>query len=270
MARGRFVSATIATDKRLNELSLESEYLFLKTIPHIDRDGLVGGDLLWATVCPRRTELINRVSQLTAEWEMLGLVIGYDTREGRVFWFPGFSKNQKGMLYEREAPSRYEAPPEEVRRMYGVSHDKLATNSRPARAKVEYQAEDQQQAEGEDQQQYQQQGQERPQKAADAARLAIAANLMDTIGILPSVISEILSKRPDTQPTTVAAWYVYTQSENESKRRRKERELTTGFVITQLRTGAIPPDWAMQDQRVQFMIKDALWAIGLAAEETEQ
>lgn len=129
MAKGRFVAATIATDKRLNGLSVESEYLYLKAIPHLDRDGLISGDVLWATACPRRPEFMAKIADLVAEWEQCGLVFGYDTDEGRVLWFAGFSKNQQGMRYERESPSRFQLPPDEILNKSGFSPDEVRSYS---------------------------------------------------------------------------------------------------------------------------------------------
>ena len=50
MARGRLLSTDIASDPDLNRLSPDAERLYLRTIPHLDRDGLISGHpmLLWA------------------------------------------------------------------------------------------------------------------------------------------------------------------------------------------------------------------------------
>ena len=50
MARGRMLSIDVAGDPHLNRLSLEAHLLYVQTIPHLDRDGLVSGHplLLWA------------------------------------------------------------------------------------------------------------------------------------------------------------------------------------------------------------------------------
>jgi len=112
MARGRLVATSIATDKRLNSLSLESEWLFLKTIPHLDRDGLILGDacLLVARVCPRRPEALAMADALIAEWLGAGLVLSYECEDGRVLFFPGFAKNQD-LRYDRERASELPPPP---------------------------------------------------------------------------------------------------------------------------------------------------------------
>lgn len=113
MAKGRMVSQSVATDKRLNELSIEAEYLFLKTIPHLDRDGLITGEafMLLAKVCPRRQDLIPRMGELIQEWIDAELVLQYETDEGDALYFYGFTKNQTGLRYDREAPSMYAPPP---------------------------------------------------------------------------------------------------------------------------------------------------------------
>jgi len=113
MAKGRMVSQSVATDKRLNELSIEAEYLFLKTIPHLDRDGLITGEafMLLAKVCPRRQDFIPRMADLIREWVDAELVMTYETDEGDALYFYGFTKNQTGLRYDREAPSMYAPPP---------------------------------------------------------------------------------------------------------------------------------------------------------------
>lgn len=117
MARGRMVNQTIATDKKLNELSIEAELLYLKTIPHLDRDGLILGEpvLLWAQVCPRRPSLMAGVCHLIEEWSNAGLVVPFEDNGDTVLFFPGFTKNQIGMRYDRETPSRFGVPPGFIR-----------------------------------------------------------------------------------------------------------------------------------------------------------
>lgn len=113
MARGRFVSQSVATDADLNSLSVEAELLYLKCIPHLDRDGLILGDafVLLGKVAPRRPEWLADVDAFVNEWIAAGLVIAYHTKQGRVLWFKGFRKNQQGLRYEREAPSELPPPP---------------------------------------------------------------------------------------------------------------------------------------------------------------
>jgi len=110
------VNTTIASDQRLNSLSIEAEYLYLKTIPHLDRDGLIYGkaNLLWAKACPERMELLPRIDALVTEWVQKSLVLKYETDNGTVLYFYGFKKNQR-IRYDREAASIFAVPPGYVR-----------------------------------------------------------------------------------------------------------------------------------------------------------
>jgi hypothetical protein len=137
MARGRMVSTTVATDKRLADLSLTAEYLYLKTIPHLDRDGLILGDapLLWGKVAVRRPELLPMTEDLISEWlAQDGLVIAYDTPDGCALYFPGFAKNQVGMRYDREPESTIACPPGFARTPAGLVPDgsRDASGNHPA------------------------------------------------------------------------------------------------------------------------------------------
>lgn len=114
MTRGRFVSTSVAKDKRLNELPIDSALVYVMTIPHLDRDGIIDGDpsVLWGTVCPRRRELLDEMERIILDWTYAGLVVRYETEEGTALWFSGFTKNQQGLRYDREAPSRFPLPSE--------------------------------------------------------------------------------------------------------------------------------------------------------------
>src|SRR5678815_1749341 len=107
MAHGRFISTTIAEDERLAKLSATAELIYLKTIPHLDRDGMITGKpgLLWAKVCPLREELFEDTRAIIEEWVALDLAIHFITDLGPVLFFPGFAKNNKLPHYERESPS---------------------------------------------------------------------------------------------------------------------------------------------------------------------
>lgn len=131
MARGRMISTSIATDKRLNSLSVHAELLYLKTVPHLDRDGLILGDplLLWGKVCPRRPELMGEVADIINEWIESELVIAYESEDGTVLYFTGFHKNQIGMRYDREAASTLPTPPGYVRGNDGLTPAELRQES---------------------------------------------------------------------------------------------------------------------------------------------
>lgn len=122
MARGRFLNTSIAEDIELNSLSLEAHWLYMMTIPHLDRDGLIKADtyVFFGKVCPRRPELIPRIDALIDEWVAARLVIVYPTHDGKVAFFRGFTKNQQGMHYSREGVSVLQPPPGYVRTSTGL------------------------------------------------------------------------------------------------------------------------------------------------------
>lgn len=134
VARGRFISDSIATDARLNSLSVEAELVYLMAIPHLDRDGLIEGDpdVLWGKVCPKRRVFLDGIATFIQEWATAGLVLMYDTDNGPVLWFKGFAKNQTGLRYDRETPSKFPPPPE-----CGVHPAELRQPSGNCRAEVE-------------------------------------------------------------------------------------------------------------------------------------
>lgn len=125
MASGRFLSTSIAEDDRLGKLSMAAELLYLKTIPHLDRDGMISGKagLLWGKICPLREELISEMQRAIDGWIQVGLVIRMMTEQGPVLFFPGFLKNNRLTHYDRERPSRYPAPPGYVRTDNGLVPD---------------------------------------------------------------------------------------------------------------------------------------------------
>jgi hypothetical protein len=132
MANGRFVSKSTATDKAFNSLSVVASLVYMMTIPHLDRDGKIWGDpdVLWGTVCPKRREFLDTMDAIINEWIQADLVRTYSDNGDPVLWFKGFSKNQQGMRYDREAPSQFGPTPDEVR-----------TNSGSCRAEVEVEVE---------------------------------------------------------------------------------------------------------------------------------
>lgn len=122
MAYGRFISVSVAEDDRLNSLSMVAELIYLKTIPHLDRDGMISGKpgLLYSKVCPLREELFGQTQHIIDEWTEIGLVIRFMSDAGPVLFFPGFAKNNKLQHYERERPSRFPCPPGYMRGKKGL------------------------------------------------------------------------------------------------------------------------------------------------------
>jgi hypothetical protein len=141
MASGRFLSTSIAEDDRLNSLSITSELLYLKTIPHLDRDGMIGGKpgYVWGRVCPLRDELIIQVQSAIDEWVATGLVVRFGSEAGPVLFFPGFLKNNRLPHYKREGPSRFPAPPGYVRTEKGLTVQVDANDDSPPKIQDELQ-----------------------------------------------------------------------------------------------------------------------------------
>ncbi len=113
MARGRIVSTEVTSDPELNRLSPDAERLYLRTLPHLDRDGLISGVpmLVWATAAPLRVELMDKAPALIDEWVTQSLVMRYDGADGPVLFFKGFRRHQANLPYAKEAPSRFPPPP---------------------------------------------------------------------------------------------------------------------------------------------------------------
>lgn len=141
MANGRFVSRSISTNEQLGAVSIEADFLFGRCIPHLDRDGRITGNpaLLAATVAPLRAELTPHcvaglLEELASAVDADGvpLVLWYEVAGQRVLAFPGFSRQQQGMKYDREAASRFPAPNDpRARHLAGPGLTSAATPTTP-------------------------------------------------------------------------------------------------------------------------------------------
>lgn len=122
MAERRMLSASIAEDEALNRLSIEAQLLFLMTIPHLDRDGLISGNprVFFGKVCPLRDELRDQILSLINEWVDQGLVIRYEGSNGPVLFFKSFRRHQIGLDYARDKASRFPPPPGWLRTPEGL------------------------------------------------------------------------------------------------------------------------------------------------------
>lgn len=112
MSDGRFVSRSIVTDRKVHALrDYRSKFLFTTTIPHLDRDGRISGDPLefLALVAPMDRSISEDDGlEVMEDFVRVGLAKRYVDERGQwVLWFPGFTKNQRGMRYDREAPSKF-------------------------------------------------------------------------------------------------------------------------------------------------------------------
>lgn len=113
MARGRMINTTIAEDAEFNELSVEAQLIYLRSIPHLDRDGLINGHpvVLWGKVAPLMQSLLDIMPKVIEELVNSGLVIQYSQGKTSILFFKGFNKNQALTHYDREAPSTFAPPP---------------------------------------------------------------------------------------------------------------------------------------------------------------
>ena len=109
MPDGRFLAKSIAHDWELNQVSIEADLLFERCIPHLDRDGRMPGHpaQVKSIALPLRSEYNNVIiDRCLGELMEAGLVRWYVADGRPCLEFPGFENNQRGMKYDREAPSK--------------------------------------------------------------------------------------------------------------------------------------------------------------------
>jgi hypothetical protein len=132
VARGRFISNQIITDRQVHELSNDTcrlAYTWLITLA--DREGRVIGepDMLAAQLFPRRREITPKmIEDFIIEWIEADFVIWYIGEDGdRVLQLVNFEKHQVGLRKEREAESIF-CNPDESRIIAGVMPEKVPVN----------------------------------------------------------------------------------------------------------------------------------------------
>jgi hypothetical protein len=125
MAQGRMLSKSASEDEALNRCSLEAHLLYVQTLPHLDRDGLITGRplLLWRLALPLRVDFIDITGRLIDEWVQHGLVVRYAGKDGPVLFFKGFRQHNAKIYYEEERPSVYPPPPGWSRTPVGLVPD---------------------------------------------------------------------------------------------------------------------------------------------------
>ena len=130
MARGRFISNAVITDRQIHELSSDTcrlAYTWMITLA--DREGRVIGepDLLLAQLFARRLGEItpDDIEGFIREWVNAGFVVWYEGGDGdRVLQLVNFAKHQTGLRKDRETPSDFDSP-EDCRIIAGVEPDKI-------------------------------------------------------------------------------------------------------------------------------------------------
>lgn len=109
MARGRFITNGITSDKKINDLSDDTSRLaFTWLITFADCEGRTHGDpaMVRSLLFPRRTDItIERMEAYLAEWQAAGLVRVYAANGDTWLDFPNFSKHQTGLRKDHEAAS---------------------------------------------------------------------------------------------------------------------------------------------------------------------
>ena len=133
MARGRFISNSVITDRQIHDLSSDTCRLaYTWAITLADREGRVVGepDLLLAQLFPRRIGEMSpdAIEGFIREWVAAGFVIWYVGSDGdRVLQFVNFEKHQIGLRKERETASDFDAP-DDCRIIAGVEPDQNPVN----------------------------------------------------------------------------------------------------------------------------------------------
>ena len=134
MARGRMIANSIASDKRVSDLSDDTSRLaFTWLVTFADCEGRTYGDpaLVCSMLFPRRRDVTpERMAAYLQEWHDAGLIVWYEADGDEWVWFPAFDKNQPGLRKEKEQPSVVPTPPQ-VRTKDGVSTDLVRTYSVP-------------------------------------------------------------------------------------------------------------------------------------------
>ena len=115
MARGRFLSNKIATDRKVHELSNDTCRLaYTWSISFADKEGRVIGEpeMLLALIFPRRRDITIEIMQsFIDEWVKANFIFIYQNSDGdRVIQFINFEKNQVGLRKDKEPESLFDNP----------------------------------------------------------------------------------------------------------------------------------------------------------------
>ena len=107
------INTTISEDIEFNELSIQAQLIYLRTIPFLDRDGLINGhpSILMGKIAPLLSDLAPMAAGIIDEMVASGLVLRYHDGKTAVLFFKGFTQNQIGLRYDREPASQFAPPP---------------------------------------------------------------------------------------------------------------------------------------------------------------
>ena len=113
MAKGRMINNKITGDKRINDLSDDTNRLaFTWLVTFADIEGRTYGDpaMVRSLLFPRRDDVtIERMTKYLQEWHEQGLVIWYEADGDKWIQFSGFKKNQY-LRPDREPASEIPEP----------------------------------------------------------------------------------------------------------------------------------------------------------------
>jgi hypothetical protein len=121
MARGRMLNKMLAHSVQFTSLANDTHrLLFLMAIPNLDRDGRMSGNprAFRAIACPMLDHVTDdTVRAAFDDFKRLRLIEFYVDEEGQeVYESPSFARQQQGMRYSREGPSKFGANPSKPRR----------------------------------------------------------------------------------------------------------------------------------------------------------
>lgn len=115
MAKGRMINRSVSLSLKVADLKTESaRVMFLMAIAHLDVEGRIEGHpaQFRGKVTPLLPYSIEDVESGIQDIIRVGLATRYtDARGQQVLQFPGFADEQQGLRKDREAPSKFGAPP---------------------------------------------------------------------------------------------------------------------------------------------------------------
>ena len=132
MARGRFISNKITTDRKVHELSSDTCRLaYTWAITLADRDGRIIGEpeMLLAQLFPRRVDItVKNIQAFIDEWIKANFIFIYLNYDGdKVIQFKNFEKNQLGLRKNKEPESIFDEP-DKLRIIAGTFTEEVPSN----------------------------------------------------------------------------------------------------------------------------------------------
>lgn len=136
MAKGRFLSKSVSTSRKLSQLKSDSTRLvWTWLLPHLDREGRFHADpvIIKGHALPylkhHTEETIAAALQELAETKLIFL---YAVNREPYLQFTQFDRNQPGLRKDREAESQCPPPPEELLNESGVTPELIGEVSKQA------------------------------------------------------------------------------------------------------------------------------------------